>query len=126
MAMRIARAEALAAALVKREQLREDVLRWMKTIPLVLMPVGAVPAFGHGAARVAVQDKTFSVFRAFGYAHAANVFGLPSAAVPVGRSAEGMPIGVQIVGGPFDEQTVLGAATVIEEALGGWQRPPRF
>src|SRR6185503_10337266 len=43
-AARIERAEALAAALVKRERLREDLLRWMKTIPLVLMPVGAVPA----------------------------------------------------------------------------------
>jgi amidase len=123
---RIKRAEALAAALVRREQLREDILRWMKSIPLVLMPVGAVPAFGHGAARVAVQDETCSVFRAFGYAHAANVFGLPSAAVPAGRSAEGMPIGVQIVGRPFDEATVLGCAAVIEEALSGWQHPPRF
>lgn len=123
---KIKRAEALAAALVRRERLREDILRWMKSIPLVLMPVGAVPAFGHGAARVAVQDQTSSVFRAFGYAQVANVFGLPSAAVPGGRSAEGMPIGVQIVGRPFEEQTVLGAAAVIEEALGGWQRPPRF
>jgi amidase len=123
---KIKRAEALAAALVRRERLREDILRWMKSIPLVLMPVGAVPAFGHGAARVAVQDQTFSAFRAFGYAHVANVFGLPSAAVPAGRSAEGMPIGVQIVGRPFEEQTVLGAAAVIEEALGGWQRSPRF
>ena len=123
---RIKRADELAAALVRREQLREDILRWMKSIPLVLMPVGAVPAFGHGAARVAVQDETCSVFRAFGYAHAANVFGLPSAAVPAGRSAEGMPIGVQIVGRPFDEQMVLRAAAVIEEAQGGWQDPPRY
>ena len=90
------------------------------------MPVGAVPAFRHGAARVAVQDLMISVFRAFSCAHAANVFGLPSAAVPAGRSAEGMPIGVQIVGRPFEEQTVLGAAAFIEEALGGWRNsePP--
>jgi len=116
-AARIERAEALAAALVKRERLREDILRWMKTIPLVLMPVGAVAAFAHGATRVAVQDRTVSIFRAFSYAHAANVFGLPSAAVPANRSAEGMPIGVQIVGRPASESVVLAVAEIIEEAL---------
>lgn len=119
MKARIERAEALAAVLAKRERLREDILRWMKTIPLVLMPVGAVPAFAHGATRVDVQGRSISIFRAFSFTHAANVFGLPSVVVPAGRSAEGLPIGVQIVGRPFDEATVLSAAATIEEALGG-------
>ena len=121
---KIERAEALAGALVERERLREEILRWMKTTPLVVMPVGSVPAFAHGASRVDVRGKSLSIFRAFGYAHAANVFGLPSAVVPAGSSAEGLPIGVQIIGRPFEERTVLAAAAVIEEALGGWQRPP--
>ena len=121
---KIERAEALAGALVERERLREEILRWMKKTPLVVMPVGSVPAFAHGASRVDVRGKSLSIFRAFGYAHAANVFGLPSAVVPAGSSAEGLPIGVQIIGRPFEERTVLAAAAVIEEALGGWQRPP--
>jgi len=123
MKARIERAEALAAVLVKREGLREDILRWMKNVPLVLMPVGAVPAFAHGATRVDVHGHSISIFRAFSFTHAANVFGLPSAVVPAGRSAEGLSIGVQIVGRPFDEATVLSAAAVIEEALGGWKSP---
>lgn len=126
MGARIERAEALARVLVKRERLREDILRWMKTTPLIVMPVGAVPAFAHGTARVDVRDESISIFRAFSYAHAANVFGLPSAVVPAGRSKEGLPIGVQIVGRPFDERTVLAVAAAIEEALGGWQRPAQF
>ena len=123
---KIERAEALARALVERERLREEILRWMKTTPLIVMPAGAGPAFAHGASRVDIRGQSISIFRACGHSHAANVFGLPSAVVPAGRSAEGLPIGVQIIGRPFDERTVLAAAAAIEEALGGWQRPPQF
>jgi len=123
---RAKQAEGLAAALVERERLREHLLRWMKTTPLILAPVGATPAFDHGARRVEVGDQSVSVFRAFSYSQTFNVFGLPSVAVPAGSSAAGLPIGVQIVGRPFEERTVIAAAAVIEQALGGWQRPPRI
>lgn len=121
MGARIKEAEELAAALVERERLREDILRWMKTTPLIVMPVGVTPAFAHGTSRVEVGGQSISIFRAFSYCLTANVFGLPSVVVPAGRSPEGLPIGVQIIGRPFDERTVLAAAGVVEEALGGWQ-----
>jgi Asp-tRNA(Asn)/Glu-tRNA(Gln) amidotransferase A subunit family amidase len=123
---RISQAEKAAAAVLERVRWREQLLRWMKTTPLILAPVGATPAFEHGARRVAVKDKNISVFRAFSYSQTFNVFGLPSVVVPAGKSAEGLPIGVQIVGRPFEEETVLAAAAAIEAALGGWQRPPQF
>ena len=126
LALKIERAEALARALVERERLRGEILRWMKTIPLIVMPVSSGPAFAHGAPRVDVRGQSISIFRACGHSHAANVFGLPSAVVSAGRSAEGLPIGVQIIGRPFEERTVLAAAAAIEKALGGWQRPPQF
>jgi len=126
MAGKIDQAEALAWALVERERLREELLRWMKTTPLIVAPVGAVPAFDHGTKRIVVGDDSFSVFRAFGYSQAFNVFGLPSVCVRAGQSAEGLPIGVQIVGRPNEEKTILAAAAIIEEALGGWRRPPHF
>jgi Asp-tRNA(Asn)/Glu-tRNA(Gln) amidotransferase A subunit family amidase len=53
------------------------------------------------------------------------VLGLPSVSVPAGRTREGLPIGVQIIGRPFAESTVLAAASILEESLGGWAQPPR-
>jgi amidase len=117
---KINKAEKVAAAVLEREHLREDLLRWMRTTPLILAPVGAVPAFEHGAQRVEIGGRSISMFRAFSYAQTFNVFGLPSVVVPAGRSAEGLPIGVQIIGRPFEEATVLAAARVVEKALGGW------
>jgi Asp-tRNA(Asn)/Glu-tRNA(Gln) amidotransferase A subunit family amidase len=114
---KIGRAEKVAAAVLERGTLREDLLLWMKTTPLILAPVGATPAFEHGARRVDVNGQSISVFRAFGYAQTFNVFGLPSVVVPAGRSVDGLPIGVQIIGRPFEERTVLAVAAVVENAL---------
>src|SRR5205085_11180183 len=51
---KVENAERLAKAVVERERLRETLLRWMKTTPLIIAPVGSVPAFPHGAKRVEV------------------------------------------------------------------------
>jgi amidase len=114
-------AEKIAKAVIERERLREEILRWMKTTPLIIAPVGATPAFEHGARRVEINGQSVSVFRAFSYSQTFNVFGLPSLVVPAGRSADGLPIGVQIVGRPFEEKTLLAAAAVVEKELGGRQ-----
>ncbi|MDT4897886.1 MAG: amidase [Acidobacteriota bacterium] len=112
------------SAWTERDRLRLDLFKWMKRTPLIIAPVGAVPAFRHGTRRVKVGEQEQSVFHAFSYARAFNVLGLPCVSVPVGRSREGLPIGVQIIGRPFAEETVLAAASVIEDALGGWMQPP--
>jgi Asp-tRNA(Asn)/Glu-tRNA(Gln) amidotransferase A subunit family amidase len=64
-----------------------------------------------------------STFRAFSYAQTFNVFDLPAVTVVAGRSNDGLPIGVQIVGRPYGEKDILAAASIVEEALGGWQMP---
>jgi amidase len=123
---KVAAAERLAKAVVERERLREDLLRWMKTTAVIIAPVGSTCAWPHGTPRLTVRGESIGLFRAFSYSQTFNVFGLPSVVVPAGRSAGGLPIGVQIVGRPFEERTVLDVAEVIEQALGGWQRPPKF
>jgi Asp-tRNA(Asn)/Glu-tRNA(Gln) amidotransferase A subunit family amidase len=116
--------EAVSNAVTERDGLREKLSQWMKRTPLIIAPVGATPAFAHGARRVDVDGKSISVFRAFGYSRAANVLGFPAVVVPAGRSVEGLPIGLQLIGRPFEEEIVLSAARIIEEACGGWTPPP--
>lgn len=108
---------------LERDRLRATLVSWMEDTPLILAPVGATPAYEHGTLKVTVGERTLSTFRAFSYSQTFNVFDLPAIVVPAGRSAEGLPIGVQIVGRPFAEETVLAAAAIVEEALGGWQTP---
>lgn len=99
---------------MERDRLREELLRWMETTPLILAPVGSTPAYEHDTLKVTVKGSTFGTFRAFSYAQAFNVFDLPVVTVPAGRSSDGLPIGVQIVGPPFAEEMVLAAAEIVE------------
>lgn len=108
---------------MERDRLREELLAWMETTPLLLAPVGATPAYKHDTLKVTVGDVTLNTFRAFSYSQAFNVFDLPVVTVPVGYSNEGLPIGVQIVGPPFEEELVMDVAAVLEEAFGGWRMP---
>jgi len=100
---------------MERDRLREELLRWMETTPLIIAPVGATPAYEHDTLKVTVQGATMGTFRAFSYAQAFNVFDLPVAVVPAGRANNGLPIGVQIVGRPFAEEMVLAAAEIVEQ-----------
>lgn len=102
---------------MERDRLREELLQWMETTPIIVAPVGATPAYLHGTLKVTVGGATFGTFRAFSYAQTFNVFDLPVVTVPAGRSNEGLPIGVQIVGPPFAEEMILRAAEIIEDAL---------
>jgi len=105
------------AAWMERDRLREELLQWMETTPLLVAPVGATPAYAHDTLKVTVGELTFGTFRAFSYAQTFSVFDLPVVTVPAGRSNEGLPIGVQIVGRPFAEEMVLSAAEIVERTL---------
>lgn len=126
MAVRIDAAEQQSRALVERQRFREELLRWMKMTPLIVAPIGGASAWRHGARRVDIGGESVSVWRAFSYSQTYNVFGFPSVAVPVGQTRDGLPIGVQIIGQPFAEDLVLALAEIVEQALGGWQRPSKF
>jgi amidase len=105
------------AAWMERDRLREELLQWMETTPLIVAPVGATPAYAHDTLKITVGGSTFGTFRAFSYAQTFSVFDLPVVTVPAGRSNEGLPIGVQIVGRPFAEEMVLAAAEIVERTL---------
>jgi Asp-tRNA(Asn)/Glu-tRNA(Gln) amidotransferase A subunit family amidase len=105
------------AGWMERDRLREELLQWMETTPIIVAPVGATPAYPHDTLKVTVRGSTFGTFRAFSYAQTFSVFDLPVVTVPAGKSNEGLPIGVQIAGTPFAEEMVLAAAEIVEKAL---------
>ena len=105
------------AAWMERDRLREELVQWMETTPLLIAPVGATPAYPHDTLKVTVNGSTFGTFKAFSYAQTFSVFNLPVVTIPAGKSAEGLPIGVQIAGGPFTEELILAAAEIVETAL---------
>ena len=47
-----------------------------------------------------------------------NLAGLPGISLPTGLSSNGLPLGLQLIGRTFDEETLLRAAGVLEEAAG--------
>jgi Asp-tRNA(Asn)/Glu-tRNA(Gln) amidotransferase A subunit family amidase len=96
---------------------------WMNETPLLIAPVGATPAFKHDTIELNVAGQTLTTVSALRYSAAFNIYNLPSVCVPAAFTSEGLPIGVQIVGRRNEEDTVLIAAAIVEEALGGW-RPP--
>jgi len=100
---------------MERDRLRDELLRWLETTPIIVAPVGATPAFEHDTLKITVRGSTMGTFRAFSYAQAFNVFDLPVVTVPAGRSKDGLPIGIQIAGRPFAEEMVLAAAEIIEQ-----------
>ena len=105
------------AGWMERDRLREDLVQWIETTPIIIAPVGATPAYPHDTFKVTVNGSTFGAFKAFSYAQTFSVFNLPVVTVPAGKSAEGLPIGVQIAGGPFTEELILAAAEIVETAL---------
>jgi amidase len=109
-----------------RDRLRARLIDWMHETPLIIAPVGATAAYQHDTHKVTVGDRTLSTFRAFSYSQTFNVFDLPVVTIPASHTKSGLPIGIQIIGRPFEEEIILAAATIIEDALGGWHAPPIF
>ncbi|EHH68428.1 Asp-tRNA(Asn)/Glu-tRNA(Gln) amidotransferase subunit GatA [Gluconobacter morbifer] len=53
----------------------------------------------------------------------ASMAGVPALSVPAGLDAQGVPLGLQLIGKFFDEETLLAAGHVIEQAASFTHRP---
>jgi len=116
-------AERLAEAWAARDTLRASFIHEVQGRMLVC-PVAAIPAFGHGERQWAIDGRSVGYLDAMRYTPWSNILGTPAAVVPAGRSPEGLPIGVQVIGAPFMEAGVLEVAAAIERASGGFVPPP--
>ncbi|MDZ4728992.1 MAG: amidase [Xanthomonadales bacterium] len=110
----------LEAALLRLDQWRSALLGYMQAFDVLICPVNSAPTFTIGS-----QSNEILTARG-SYAMAFNALGWPAVVLPAGQSATGLPIGVQVVAGPGREDRALAVAQVIEQSLGGYQRPIGF
>ncbi|HTS12245.1 MAG TPA: amidase [Candidatus Limnocylindrales bacterium] len=109
---------------LERDVLRARFLTNMEEFPILLCPVSSIPAFRHGEREWMIGGRRVGYLKAMAYSQWFNLFGTPGVSVPVASSPEGLPIGVQVVGRPWEEEAVLAVAAKIEDACGGFRRPP--
>ncbi len=56
----------------------------------------------------------------------ASLAGLPAISIPAATDEDGLPLGLQLIARAFDEETLLAAARVIEDAADFAARPPAW
>jgi amidase len=95
---------------------RREMLSFMSNYDALLCPVCSFAGMEHGS--------TYDRLSCFSYTMTSNLTGWPAAVVRSGTTQKGLPIGVQIVARPWREDVALAVAKVLQDALGGWQRPP--
>mgnify|MGYP001228332076 FL=1 len=86
---------------------------------LLLTPTAPLPSFAIGEK----MDDPIAMYLNDVFTVPASLAGVPGISVPAGLSAEGLPLGLQLLGRPFDEETLLRAAGVLEEAAGFTAEP---
>lgn len=95
-----------------RTRIAEDFRRAWSHCDVLLTPTAPNSAFGvHDE-----QDDPIQMYMNDVFTVPANLAGLPGISVPSGLDARGLPLGLQILGKAFDEETVLRAAGVLENA----------
>ena len=109
-------AEEFTQALEELDQYRSDMLGFMQGYDAIICPTAAMPAPPHGET---FSDSSRNAF----YTGPYNLTGWPGAVVRGGTSPEGLPIGIQVIARPWREDVSLALASLLESALGGWQKP---
>ncbi|HAK61024.1 MAG TPA: hypothetical protein DCO77_11680 [Nitrospiraceae bacterium] len=98
------------------DKLRSEILAALGPGGVLLLPVLPTTARPHGYSWTSAGIPFYTAI--------INALGFPAAAVPVGMSEGGLPLSVQIIAGPGEDETTLAAASVIEQAFGGWRMAP--
>ncbi len=102
-----------------RALIARDFTEAFQRVDAILTPTTPSAAFAHGEKTAdPVQMYLNDIFTV-----TVNLAGLPAVSVPAGLSGDGLPLGLHVIGRTFDEETVLGAAKVLEDAAGFVARP---
>jgi Asp-tRNA(Asn)/Glu-tRNA(Gln) amidotransferase A subunit family amidase len=114
--------ESFASACAERDDLRADLLRQFRDVPILLSPVSTAPAFLHGSGNYRPGDP-HNYRDTMRFCQWLNLAGFPGLSLPFGRSPEGLPINIQLIGRPYEEDLLLAVAETLEQARGPWSNP---
>ena len=95
-----------------RTLIKEDFEKAFKKTELILTPVSPTPAFKIGEK---IEDS-LKMYLSDIFTIAVNLAGLPAISIPVGK-VNNLPVGLQIIGRPFEENKILEAGQILEEAI---------
>jgi len=102
-----------------RTLIANDFRAAFEDVDVVLTPTAPSPAFAVGEK----ADDPIAMYLNDVFTVPASLAGLPAISVPAGLSDDRLPLGLHVIGKPFDEETVLRAGRVIEDAAGFDARP---
>ncbi len=109
-------------ALKVRRLIRQDFDRAFQQVDLIVGPVTASPAFKVGEK---VNDP-LAMYLVDLYTVSANLAGIGGIAFPCGFSSSGLPIGLQLQAPPLEEDRLLRACHMYQQATDWHQRRPDF
>ena len=109
-------ADEIERSIFEWERFRGSMLRFMDAYDVIVCP--AAPHVPPEHRSLPPEDYVYTL--------PYSLTGYPVAILRAGTSAEGLPVGVQVVARPWHDHVAIAAASVIEQATGGWQiaRPP--
>jgi len=107
-------------ALKVRRLIRQDFDEAFREVDLIVGPVTAAPAFKLGEK----VDDPLSMYLVDLYTVSANLAGIGGIAFPCGFSGSGLPIGLQLQAPPFEEERLLRATCMFQQATDWHERRP--
>jgi len=109
-------------ALKVRRLIRQDFDAVFQSVDLIAGPVTASPAFKLGEK----VDDPLAMYLVDLYTVSANLAGIPGISIPCGFSAGGLPIGLQLQAPPLEEDRLLRAAHMFQQATDWHTRRPNL
>jgi aspartyl-tRNA(Asn)/glutamyl-tRNA(Gln) amidotransferase subunit A len=107
-------------ALKVRRLIRQDYDRAFQEVDVIAGPVTPGPAFKLGE----MVDDPLAMYLVDLYTVPANLAGIPGISLPCGQTAAGLPIGLQLQAPPLEEERLLRAAHMYEQATDWSARRP--
>ena len=108
-------------ALKVRRLVREDFDRAFEEVDLIVGPVTPTPAFKLGE-RI---DDPLAMYLFDLYTVSTNLAGIAAMSIPCGFSSSGLPIGLHLQSPPFEEERLLRAAAMFQQATDWHTNQPR-